>query len=103
MQIMEGDGLPNQICLQCLQITNRAYTFKQQCEKSDNILRQYLNSLSLPVMTLDDQQIVQERDDQFFSNDDILQTSSIFNDIFSDVHASSFNFATQNAGKCLFH
>lgn len=39
----EGDGLPNLMCVQCVLQCSRAYTFKQLCEKSDNILRQYLS------------------------------------------------------------
>ncbi|KAI4464985.1 hypothetical protein MML48_3g00005501 [Holotrichia oblita] len=40
--IREGDGLPNLMCVQCVLQCSRAYTFKQQCEKSENILRQYM-------------------------------------------------------------
>ncbi|KAI4464996.1 zinc finger protein [Holotrichia oblita] len=40
--IGEGDGLPNLMCVQCVLQCSRAYTFKQQCEKSENILRQYM-------------------------------------------------------------
>lgn len=39
---MEGDGLPNQVCLQCVHYINRAFSFKQLCERSDATLRQYL-------------------------------------------------------------
>lgn len=31
------------MCVQCVLQCSRAYTFKQQCEKSENILRQYMS------------------------------------------------------------
>ena len=37
--MVSGDGLPNQICLNCVQELNRICKFKQLCEKSDLILR----------------------------------------------------------------
>lgn len=43
LQVQEGDGLPNLMCVQCVLQCSRAYTFKQQCEKSENILRQYMS------------------------------------------------------------
>lgn len=30
------------MCMQCMRLCNRAYTFKKQCEKSDSILRNYI-------------------------------------------------------------
>lgn len=39
LQMVNGDGLPNQICLNCIQELNRICKFKQLCEKSDAILR----------------------------------------------------------------
>lgn len=39
---MEGDGLPSQVCLQCVYYINRAFSFKQLCERSDSTLRQLL-------------------------------------------------------------
>lgn len=39
----EGDGLPNLICVQCVLQCSRAFTFKQLCEKSEAILRQYVS------------------------------------------------------------
>lgn len=42
MQIENGDGLPNLICLQCIHQVSRAFSFKQLCEQSDSNLRQYL-------------------------------------------------------------
>lgn len=42
-QVAEGDGFPHLMCVQCVLQCSRAYTFKQQCERSDNILRNYLS------------------------------------------------------------
>lgn len=36
-----GDGLPEQICVQCLLQVSRAYTLLLQCKKSDALLRAY--------------------------------------------------------------
>ncbi|XP_050293784.1 zinc finger protein 260-like [Anthonomus grandis grandis] len=46
VQIIQGDGLPTHICTQCLRDVNKAYVFKQKCEKSDTTLRNYLSSLN---------------------------------------------------------
>lgn len=99
---MEGDGLPNQICTQCLQMVNRAYAFRQQCEKSDNSLHQYINSLNLEAATLhNNQQMIQPvKNDHLFPSNEVLQQASIFNDIFNDDHAHSLvdNFTSENTG-----
>lgn len=39
---MLNDGLPSQICMQCVQHINRAYSFRQLCERSENALRELL-------------------------------------------------------------
>lgn len=39
---MLNDGLPSQICIQCAQHINRAYSFRQLCERSENALRELL-------------------------------------------------------------
>lgn len=39
---MLNDGLPSQICIQCVQHINRAYSFRQLCERSENALRELL-------------------------------------------------------------
>ncbi|KAG5893694.1 hypothetical protein JTB14_017803 [Gonioctena quinquepunctata] len=43
IEVNEDDGFPNLMCVQCVLQCSRAYTFKQLCEKSDNILQQYLS------------------------------------------------------------
>ena len=40
-----GDGLPAQVCQQCVQQVNICYNFKIQCERSDANLRHYLQNL----------------------------------------------------------
>lgn len=42
IQVIEGDGMPSQVCLQCVHYINRAFSFKQLCERSDTTLRQLL-------------------------------------------------------------
>lgn len=42
IQIELGDGLPDLMCVQCVLSVSRAFTFKQQCEKNDKIMRQYI-------------------------------------------------------------
>lgn len=91
-QIVEGDGLPDQICTQCLQTVSKAYSFKQLCEKSDITLRQYIGTLNFHDVSLQ-------------SNENILvQQSSIFGDIFNDTttHSLVENFSSHNAteGMC---
>lgn len=95
---MEGDGFPNQICSQCLQMISRSYSFKQLCEKSDLTLRQYINTINLQI---DEEAnlLNQVKGDNLFSTTDVLQQSSFFSDIFNDANAQFVdNFEAQNAG-----
>lgn len=43
IEISVQDGLPQQMCVRCVLQVSRAFTFRQQCERSDNILRLYLS------------------------------------------------------------
>ncbi|KAI4464829.1 finger putative transcription factor family-related [Holotrichia oblita] len=45
IQIAKGDGLPEQICLNCVQEINRIYLFQKLCQRSDFELRQYLHPI----------------------------------------------------------
>lgn len=96
--MLEGDGLPDQICTQCLQMVNRAYTFKQLCEKSDNVLRQYFNNIEIQNVTLQQNQLMGVKDDQLLSTSEVLQQNSLFQEIFNDATTQSLveNFANQN-------
>lgn len=51
---MEGDGLPSQVCLQCVHYISRAYSFKLLCERSDANLRQYLGKPLLAELSSKD-------------------------------------------------
>ncbi|KAJ8921028.1 hypothetical protein NQ315_015824 [Exocentrus adspersus] len=42
VQVMENDGLPSHVCLQCVHYITRAFSFKQLCERSENTLREIL-------------------------------------------------------------
>uniref|UniRef100_A0A1B0EST1 C2h2-type zn-finger protein n=2 Tax=Lutzomyia longipalpis TaxID=7200 RepID=A0A1B0EST1_LUTLO len=37
-----GDGLPDKMCVPCVLLVSRAFTFKQQCQKADATFRMYL-------------------------------------------------------------
>lgn len=53
-QVFEGDGLPSQICQQCIEELENHYRFKQKCENSDARLRHYLKNMKtmqLPAKT----------------------------------------------------
>lgn len=39
-----GDGLPDLMCVPCVLQVSRAFTFKQQCQRSDQTLKSYLES-----------------------------------------------------------
>lgn len=41
ISISSNDGLPSLICFQCVQQVNRSYTFREQCERSDTMLRHW--------------------------------------------------------------
>lgn len=100
IQIMEGDGLPHQICTQCLQMVNRSYTFKQLCEKSDNTLRQLVTSIAIRNIHLDTNNMIQHCDTLNKQQDSLFAVeSSIFNEIFSNPHGQSLvdEFATHSA------
>lgn len=40
-----GDGLPELMCVPCVLQVSRAFTFKQQCQRSDQTLRSYLGQI----------------------------------------------------------
>ncbi|GLV46398.1 uncharacterized protein CBL_20740, partial [Carabus blaptoides fortunei] len=70
IQVCEGDGFPNLMCVQCVLQCSRAYTFKQLCEKSDATLRQYLSPEFQEQLsnTIADQQTKQELQEQLQFN-----------------------------------
>lgn len=42
LKVLEGDGLPGQVCVQCADFITQAFSFKQLCERSDTTLRDLL-------------------------------------------------------------
>lgn len=46
-----GDGLPEKMCVQCVLQVSRAFTFKQQCERSDTTLRTYFQNIQDSMTT----------------------------------------------------
>lgn len=44
MQVSEDDGLPKVMCVQCVLQVSRAFTFKQQCQRSDTRLRDFVRN-----------------------------------------------------------
>lgn len=45
-QATKGDGLPEKLCITCINEFQRMFLFKQKCEKSDSTLRAYLKKNS---------------------------------------------------------
>lgn len=85
--ISEQDGLPQQMCVRCVLQVSRAFTFRQQCKKSDDVLRLYLKQ---EIMNVIDEQnesetIVQNIDQPQQINDRQLEieeqnNGNVFND-----------------------
>lgn len=49
-QVSKGDGLPENVCLNCVHQMNSAFLFRKLCEKSDTTLRECAKSwLPLPL------------------------------------------------------
>lgn len=46
LQVLEGDGLPQLMCVPCVLQVSRAFTFKQQCQRSDSTLRSFFLEMS---------------------------------------------------------
>lgn len=63
-QIIEGDGLPENICLNCVQSLNRMVSFRKQCKRSDETLRLWLSTSQ--------QQIRKSQKSEFFVCDGYL-------------------------------
>lgn len=47
ISVSEGDGLPQQVCVQCVLQISRSYTLRMLCEKSDAVLRAYMSKQQL--------------------------------------------------------
>ncbi|GJQ86519.1 putative pre-mRNA splicing factor [Trypoxylus dichotomus] len=49
IKVTRGDGLPEQVCHNCIQEINKIYSFQKLCEKSDFSLRHYISSVLSPT------------------------------------------------------
>lgn len=67
--ISPGDGLPDLMCVQCVLSVSRAFTFKQQCEKNDKCMRQYIEKQLLENATA-----VQVSAEEVIISDDVVET-----------------------------
>lgn len=47
LQIEEDDGLPSNICEECLAMVEQTYLFKKKCKTSDSKLREHLELVEL--------------------------------------------------------
>lgn len=45
LQALKGDGLPESLCISCISELNRAYSFKQKCERSESTLKMYFQQI----------------------------------------------------------
>lgn len=67
---MENDGLPSKICNKCIIQVSKAYTFKNQCLKSESMLREKLHVIEKksPVFQLTENFEEELVDDDSFRN-----------------------------------
>lgn len=72
IQIMTGDGLPYLLCSTCEVKLSSAFEFKQQCEKSDNALRELTNQQGSKTNTNKEEDIIIQPDvhESLFEGDD---------------------------------
>lgn len=60
----DRDGLPPLICFQCVQQVNRSYTFRQQCERSDTMLRHWFLPIKTPEVPICTEQLLPVNDEE---------------------------------------
>ena len=48
-QVVERDGLPDAMCTKCLSALDQVKEFQDQCKRSDDVLRQYLQAKQAEV------------------------------------------------------
>lgn len=88
------DGYPAQMCVQCVLQVSRAFTFKQQCEKTDTTLKEYLNRRVLRQLSDDKELEVLEDDD---GPEDEIQIISIP----SQDQSLGFQFGGRHQDECV--
>ncbi|XP_030756410.1 zinc finger protein 2 homolog [Sitophilus oryzae] len=88
VQVVQGDGLPHQICTQCLRDVSKAYAFRQKCEKSDTTVRNYINinSLNTNLSQLCDLPVHNN-----FGNDTLMPTCNNDNNILNNQVLPNYN------------
>lgn len=63
------DGLPGLICIECLEKANNCYSFRQQCKRSDSLLREMSKTGIITNETEDQKQtyfLVQFNDNELY-------------------------------------
>ncbi|KAJ8960803.1 hypothetical protein NQ318_020099 [Aromia moschata] len=81
--IMEGDGLPENVCTDCFQQANTAYLFRKLCERSDTALRECTSFTNLTSdennkykATIDELSIEKSLDkENYIKNEDNIEVS----------------------------
>ncbi|KAJ8961324.1 hypothetical protein NQ317_012389 [Molorchus minor] len=77
VQVMCGDGLPNQICQGCVEQLRSSFLFKRQCEKIDASLREYAKNVQV-------NEIKEE-----LQNSDFMESLNTLNNLLNEQHTSS--------------
>ncbi|GLV44435.1 Parkin Interacting Substrate [Carabus blaptoides fortunei] len=80
LEVAENDGLPSQICIQCMEELCRYYKFKLQCQKSDETLRYYINLTESEIknedtLTDDLENVVIKHEVEVTSDDNAIKKS----------------------------
>lgn len=66
--ITPNDGLPDLMCVQCVLSVSRAFTFKQQCEKNDKGMRQYIaKQLENSAAVIVEEEVVETQQEEILS------------------------------------
>lgn len=64
IDISDSDGLPQQMCVRCVLQVSRAFTFRQQCERSDKILKLYISQEVVVKDTEETNELIPNTDDE---------------------------------------
>lgn len=48
-QVCRSDGLPDTMCMKCVSKLDQIKEFRDQCKRSDDVLRQYLEAKQVDV------------------------------------------------------
>lgn len=76
-QFRVNDGLPPNICVDCVGALNAAFAYRQQCEQSDTKLRrmlqQHLNSVHVKVEKIEEHEVLDATLNNSTEPDDVLK------------------------------